>query len=299
MKRANATEAETQKFMLVHDDTEDEVVDDELNENFDEDIDVTQEMKAIKSNRIPNSSPIVVQALRKVYKKKAGTPQKIAVQSLYLHVEKGECFGLLGPNGAGKTTTISMLTGLFPPSSGDAFIGGFSILEDMSKIHRIMSVCPQFDTVWMQLTCRETLLFYARLKGIPKKEEKEHVKNILEKVGLGQYSTRKAQDLSGGMRRRLSIGISLVGNPRVVFLDEPTTYVTFTKKKRMTTFLLFFFFCRGLDPETRRHLWDVLLEVKKGRCIILTTHSMEEADILCNRIGIMSKGRFVTFFYLI
>ena len=213
-------ENEVMSIMTPH-----ENVKDELEGNFEDDEDVRREADLIRSANIPSSSPIVINNLRKVYPAKPGTPEKIAVQCLNLHVERGECFGLLGPNGAGKTTTISILTGLYPPTSGDALVSGYSIKENMDKIHRVMSVCPQFDTVWMQLTCRETLLFYARLKGIPRKEEKSHVTSILQKVGLGQYATRKAKDLSGGMRRRLSIGISLVGNPRVVFLDEPTTLV--------------------------------------------------------------------------
>jgi len=168
-----------------------------------------------------------------------------------------------------KTTTISILTGLFPPTSGMAMVGGFNITTEMDLVHRVMSVCPQFDTLWGDLTSREHLLFYARLKGVPSNEIDENVSTTLRSIGLEVFETRKVIELSGGMRRRLSLGIALVGNPRIIFLDEPTT---------------------GLDPESRRHLWDVLLKVKEGRCIILTTHSMEEADILCTRIGIMSKG---------
>jgi len=139
----------------------------------------------------------------------------------------------------------------------------------MDLVHRVMSVCPQFDILWADLNPMEHLLFYARLKGVPAKQEDANVKETLRSVGLEIFSDRKVRELSGGMKRRLSLGIALVGNPRIIFLDEPTT---------------------GLDPESRRHLWDVLIKVKEGRCLILTTHSMEEADILCTRIGIVSKG---------
>ena len=257
-------------------------------EDEEEDKDVRDERRRVFENNIPSDSPVVITNLRKQY---SGS-DKVAVKNLCFHIEKGECFGLLGPNGAGKTTTISMLTGLFPPSQGTARIAGFDIRKDMDSIHRVMSVCPQFDTLWMELTCLETVLFYARLKGVSSSDEKKDSITTLTKVGLEQYSNRKARELSGGMRRRLSIAVSLIGDPRVVFLDEPTTFV-------LLLFIYFVLFLliienkRGLDPETRRHLWEVMLEITKGRSVILTTHSMEEADILSSRIGIMSKGEFV------
>jgi len=188
---------------------------------------------------------------------------------LCLALRKNETFGLLGPNGAGKTTTISILTGLYMPTQGNAWVDGYDIIESMDSVHKIMGVCPQFDTLWDTLTVEETLLFYARLKGADKSGEKEEVQKYLDQVGLGAHAEKKVHALSGGMKRRLSVAVSLVGDPKVIFLDEPTT---------------------GLDPESRRSLWDVLIEVKKNKCIILTTHSMEEADILCTRIGIMSHG---------
>eukprot|EP00211_Chloroparvula_japonica_P005241 CAMPEP_0119123880 /NCGR_PEP_ID=MMETSP1310-20130426/3669_1 /TAXON_ID=464262 /ORGANISM="Genus nov. species nov., Strain RCC2339" /LENGTH=910 /DNA_ID=CAMNT_0007113751 /DNA_START=377 /DNA_END=3109 /DNA_ORIENTATION=+ len=209
---------------------------------------------------------ILLNRLRKVY-----PSGKVAVAGTDLAVPLGECFGLLGPNGAGKTSTISMLTGLFPPTSGTARVGGYDLAEELYKVHRVMGVCPQFDILWGNLTCEETLLFYARLKGVPSSEEKEHVAESLRSVGLENYADRRVKALSGGMRRRVSIAVSLSGHARVIFLDEPTT---------------------GLDPVTRRALWDTLLAMKsKDRCLILTTHSMEEAEVLCDRIGIMTLGR--------
>jgi len=163
-----------------------------------------------------------------------------------------------------------MLTGLFSPTAGRAKVGGFELETELYKIHRVMGVCPQFDILWENLTCLETILFYTRLKGVPAAEELEHAKESLRSVGLLEFSDRFVEELSGGMKRRVSLAVSLCGNARVVFLDEPTT---------------------GLDPVTRRSLWDVLLEVKQQkRSLILTTHSMEEADVLCDRIGIMTLG---------
>jgi len=174
-----------------------------------------------------------------------------------------------GPNGAGKTTTISMLTGLFMPTEGTAYVGGYDIRNDMDKIHQIIGICPQFDLLWEDLTTKETVLFYSRLKGARKQDESEMAEYVLTQVGLEKFMDMQVKNLSGGMKRRLSVAVSLVGSPKIIFLDEPST---------------------GLDPDNRRQLWNVLLHVKKNKCLILTSHSMEEADILCTRIGIVSKG---------
>jgi len=176
----------------------------------------------------------------------------------------------LGPNGAGKSTTIGMLTGLFPPTGGDAIICGFSVRTQMPLIQRLIGICPQFDTLWPELTTLETLLFYTRLKGLAGARAKESALASLASVELSDAKDKRVRELSGGMRRRLSIAISLVGDPKVVFLDEPTT---------------------GLDPVTRRQLWDTLKAASKNRCVVITTHSMEEAEVLCDRVGIVSGGR--------
>eukprot|EP01087_Luapelamoeba_hula_P013768 TRINITY_DN395_c6_g1_i1.p1 TRINITY_DN395_c6_g1~~TRINITY_DN395_c6_g1_i1.p1 ORF type:complete len:890 (-),score=121.35 TRINITY_DN395_c6_g1_i1:212-2881(-) len=242
---------------------------DDEDEDQTEGEDVARERAIVYNREYSPEAPIVIKDLKKLYGSRWGGNKHLAVRGLNLAIESGDCFGLLGPNGAGKTTTISMLTGLYPPSSGTAYVGGYDIRTDIDCVHRVMGVCPQFDTLWLDLTCTETLLFYARLKGVSSKDEDSHVLDSLAQVGLESFGKRLVSDLSGGMRRRLSVAVSLVGNPRIVFLDEPTT---------------------GLDPESRRQLWDVLVQVKAGRCIILTTHSMEEADVLCTKIGIMSKG---------
>lgn len=229
-----------------------------------EDDDVQAERRRMLTNEIPADSSIKIHGLRKVY-----PGGFVAVEDLSCHMENGECFGLLGPNGAGKTTSISMLTGLFGPTGGTAQLCGFDLKTQLPNIYRVMGICPQFDICWPNLTVQEHLLCYARLKGLDKSQELQKVDEMITDVGLAAAKHKMSKDLSGGMRRRLSLAISLVGNPRVVFLDEPTT---------------------GLDPETKRNVWALIDRAKQGRCIVLTTHSMEEADALCGRIGIMSHG---------
>jgi len=165
-----------------------------------------------------------------------------------------------------------LFTGLFPPSYGSAFVGGYDITKEVSDVQLIMGLCPQFDILWGDLTLEEHVLFYARIKGMPSKQISNTVDNLLHEVGLLSVKTRLAKNLSGGMKRRLSIAISLVGDSRIVFLDEPTT---------------------GLDPASRRQIWNIIERATLGRAIILTTHSMEEAETLCTRIGIMAVGKLM------
>jgi ABC-type multidrug transport system ATPase subunit len=252
-------EAETTLLIQVKDD-----------ENYIQDDDVTREEQRI--NNIMNSQdqdqihPIIIDHMKKSY---GGT--KLAVNDLSFAVEKGTCFGLLGPNGAGKTTLISILCGLFPPTSGTAFINGNDIRYDMPQVHKSLGLCPQHEIVWNDLTVEEHLLFYARIKGANKNNEKILVKNAMESVGLNDLSDNSlASQLSGGMRKRLSIAISLVSDPSIVLLDEPTT---------------------GLDPTSKRQIWDILSKAKEKHSLILTTHSLEEADVLSDKIGIMSQGK--------
>lgn len=237
-----------------------------------EDDAVKEENDKVKGLQYPYIGyPLVVKDIRKVYKGKNRSEDKVAVKQMNLRIGSNELFGLLGPNGAGKTTLISMLTGLYGPDGGDAWIGGFSITDDLEQVQLYMGVCPQFDILWPELTVHEHLLFYARLKGIPPNEEKDLVNKAMSEVYLTKFKDLKSTQLSGGMRRRLSVAIALVGNPKIVFLDEPTT---------------------GLDPENRRQLWDILAKCKDGRAMVLTTHSMEEADVLCSRVAIVNEGVF-------
>ncbi|GAB4824041.1 hypothetical protein N2152v2_011087 [Parachlorella kessleri] len=217
---------------------------------------------------------IMVQDLWKVFPPAGGNKEKVAVRGLSLAIRRGECFGLLGPNGAGKSTAINMLTGFLEPSAGSAWVEGLDIRNDMSRIYRLMGVCPQHDLLWETLTAREHLLFFGRLKGLQGSELTEAVDAALRSVNLffGGVGDKRTSAFSGGMKRRLSVAISFMGKPRVVYLDEPST---------------------GLDPASRHNLWDVVKEAKRDRGIILTTHSMEEAGVLCDRLGIFVDGQLV------
>ncbi|KAH3757745.1 ABC transporter [Pelomyxa schiedti] len=234
------------------------------------DIDAQEEQNKVATGYY-HDSPLVISALSKSFPPKSGSNKPYqAVKNLSLGVCAGECLGLLGENGAGKTTTISMLTGTLKPTSGTAFVAGkWDITKDLMEIHSLIGVCPQFSILWEELTCREILLFFARLKGVQRKIEKAVVTECLDRFRLLPVATRLVKNLSGGMKRRLSVGIAVIGDPKIVFLDEPTT---------------------GLDPASRRVLWEAIASARQGRAMILTTHSMEEAETLCNKIAIMSKG---------
>ncbi|PIA50292.1 hypothetical protein AQUCO_01300794v1 [Aquilegia coerulea] len=237
--------------------------------------DISQERKKVEQLLLnPNTSySIICDNLEKIYPGLDGNPDKYAVRGFSLALPRGECFGMLGPNGAGKTSSISMMIGLTAPTSGTAFIRDLDIRTDMNRIYTSMGVCPQHDLLWETLTGREHLLFYGRLKNLTGSSLTQAVEESLRSFnllngGVGDKQTRK---YSGGMKRRLSVAISLIGDPKVVYLDEPST---------------------GLDPASRDLLWKVVKRAKKNRAIILTTHSMEEAEVLCDRLGIFVDGRF-------
>jgi len=211
--------------------------------------------------------------IRKVYPAEDDNPEKVAVHRLSMCIEPGECMGLLGHNGAGKTTLINMLCGLIPATTGTAKIFGFDLNNEIDRIHMIMGVCPQHDILWEGLTGREHLLFFGRLKNLHGQELQQAVKDGLASVELTAAGNKKVGKYSGGMKRRLSVAISLIGNPRVVFLDEPST---------------------GLDPASKRTLWTVINKHKNKASMILTTHSMEEADALCDRLAMFAGGRLQT-----
>ncbi|XP_030937865.1 ABC transporter A family member 2-like isoform X2 [Quercus lobata] len=200
------------------------------------------------------------------------TPPYHALRGLMVNFEKDQLFCILGPNGAGKTTVINCLTGITPVTGGDALIYGHSIRSSvgMSNIRRTIGVCPQFDILWDALSGREHLHLFATIKGLPRASIKSIGEKSLAEVKLTEAAQMRAGSYSGGMKRRLTVATALIGDPKLVILDEPTT---------------------GMDPITRRHVWDIIMDAKKGRAIVLTTHSMEEADILSDRIGIMAKGR--------
>ncbi|KAL1210262.1 ABC transporter A family member 6 [Cardamine amara subsp. amara] len=236
-------------------------------------LDVIQEREKVEQLMLEPSTShaILCDNLKKVYPGRDGNPPKLAVRGLSLAVNSGECFGILGPNGAGKTSFINMMIGLVKPTSGSAFVQGLDICNDMDRVYTSMGVCPQHDLLWETLTGREHLLFYGRLKNLKGSDLNQAVEESLKSVNLfrGGVADRPAGKYSGGMKRRLSVAISLIGNPKVVYMDEPST---------------------GLDPASRMNLWTVIKRAKKHTAIILTTHSMEEAEYLCDRLGIFVDG---------
>ncbi|CAL1285567.1 unnamed protein product [Larinioides sclopetarius] len=236
-----------------------------------EDEDVSLERKRVLTGQA-NSDVLHLIDLTKVYNSKNKRKKLIAVNKLCLGVPEGECLGLLGVNGAGKSTTFKMLTGDTNVTAGDAFLNGFSIRKDLHKVQQFIGYCPQFDALYDELTAREHLILYSRFRGIPIKEEEKVVEWALKKLDLVQYADRVTGTYSGGNKRKLSTAIALLGAPRVIFLDEPTT---------------------GMDPYTRRFLWNLIIElVQSGRSIVLTSHSMEECEALCTRLAIMVNGNF-------
>lgn len=209
---------------------------------------------------------IKINNLRKEYK------DIVAVDDLNLDINEGELFSLLGVNGAGKTTTIKMLSTLTKPTSGDAFIYDYSINKDEDKIKELIDISMQETAVARKLTVEENIEFYAKLSGQEKEEIEETKKYIYSSFGLDKVKNKKSSKLSGGWQRKLSIALALVTKPKILFLDEPTL---------------------GLDVIARRELWNTIKDLKSHMTIILTTHYMEEAEALSDRIGIMREGRLL------
>lgn len=193
-----------------------------------------------------------------------------AVKDFSLKIDDKELLAILGHNGAGKSTLIHILTGLSPCTSGSASIFGFDIVEDMPFIRRILGVCPQHDILWNELTAKEHLILFGQLKGLTKLAATEEAEDLLIKVKLEHVANRQAGTFSGGMKRRLSVAISGVGDPKVIIMDEPTT---------------------GMDPVNRRCAWKLIQEMRKNRVVLLTTHSMEEADVLSDRVCVIVDGQ--------
>ena len=196
----------------------------------------------------------------------------VAVDNLNLQIEQGEIFALLGVNGAGKTTTVKMLSCLTKPTDGDGFVLGHSIVRDSAKIKGHIGVSPQETAVAPNLSVKENLELLCGLYGFSKQKRQEKLQELTERFRLQEVLLRKAKSLSGGWQRRLSIAMALVGEPSVLFLDEPTL---------------------GLDVLARRELWEVIRDLKGKATIILTTHYMEEAEELSDRIGVMKQGRLL------
>lgn len=196
-----------------------------------------------------------------------------ALDGLSLQIEQGEIVALLGVNGAGKTTAIKLLSCLTVPDGGDAWLGGYSIREEAARVKEITNVSPQESAVAKKLTVAENLQLIAEIYGADRKNACERVETMMEKLGLSEVRNRHAGTLSGGWQRRLSIAMALISEPRILFLDEPTL---------------------GLDVIARHELWSLIRALKGSVTMLLTTHYLEEAEQLCDRIAILSKGKLVT-----
>lgn len=194
----------------------------------------------------------------------------VAVNSISFSIEKGEIFGLVGPNGAGKTTTIKILTTLLPSTTGEAFIGGFNVTKNASKVRRIIGYVPQLLSADGNLSGYENLLIFAKLYDIPSTEREKRIKDSLNFMELSESADKLVKQYSGGMIRRLEIAQAVLHHPLILFLDEPTV---------------------GLDPIARESVWEyVKVLAESGTTILMTTHYMEEADAMCNRVAILDKG---------
>jgi ATP-binding cassette subfamily A (ABC1) protein 3 len=209
--------------------------------------------------------------LRKLY------GNKVACKDVSFGLNFGDCFALLGVNGAGKTSTFKMLTGEVVPTKGDSFIVSHNVLTNFSEARKQIGYCPQFDAIFGLMTVREHLEFYAMIKKIPTRLVQDLIRKQIKDMNLEQYENKNAGTLSGGNKRKLSVAMSMIGNPPVVFLDEPSA---------------------GMDPKARRFMWEIIAKIStrgKNSAVILTTHSMEEAEALSTSMGIMVDGQFKCF----
>jgi ABC-2 type transport system ATP-binding protein len=197
----------------------------------------------------------------------------VAVKGITFDINEGEIFSLLGPNGAGKTTTISMLSTLYTPSSGDAVIGGHSVLKDPIGVRQIIGVVPQELALYEDLTARENLVFWGQMYDLSGKSLNSRVDEVLEQIGLTDKAKNRIKTYSGGMKRRVNIGVGLLHKPRLLFMDEPTV---------------------GIDPQSRRAILDTVKDLNKnGMTVLYTTHYMEEAEELSDRVGIIDHGELI------
>ncbi|MFI7541076.1 ATP-binding cassette domain-containing protein [Actinoplanes sp. NPDC049599] len=218
---------------------------------------------------------IETRGLRKSFMSRQGREKKTvdAVRGVDLTVAEGEIFGFLGPNGAGKTTTLRMLATLIEPDGGDATIAGADLRKDPGEVRRRIGYVAQGGSTWDDSTAREELVLQARLYGISKSAATARAARVLEGFQLSEYADRKCKTYSGGQRRRVDIALGIIHEPKVVFLDEPTT---------------------GLDPQSRAHMWDEVRRLRaEGMTVFITTHYLDEADALCDRISIMDNGEIV------
>lgn len=233
-----------------------------------EDDDVTDEIQKVKklTDEDIQSRNLVMKGLTKYYKK------FLAVNQLYLEVPKRECFGMLGINGAGKTSAFKMMIGDNRISAGDVFLGGHSVKTNMNDAQQLMGYCPQFDGVLPQLTGIETLRIFSLIRGIEKGEIADVVDAMAANLAFTEHLRKPVATYSGGNKRKLSTALALLGDPELIFLDEPTT---------------------GIDPQSRRLVWNAINKARNtGQTVVITSHSMDECEALCTRIGIMVSGQF-------
>jgi ABC-2 type transport system ATP-binding protein len=197
-----------------------------------------------------------------------------AVQDVSFAIKEGEVFGLLGPNGAGKSTTISMLTCLFPPTSGSAQVDSLDVVQDANEVKKIIGVVPQDLALYPTLSARQNLAFFGEMFGLSSKELQRRVDDVLDYVAMRERANDPVKTFSGGMKRRINLAVGLINNPRILFLDEPTV---------------------GVDPQSRNHIFESVerLNRERGMAILYTTHYMEEAERLCHRIGIVDHGKLI------
>ncbi|MEU8263487.1 ATP-binding cassette domain-containing protein [Micromonospora sp. NPDC048999] len=218
---------------------------------------------------------IKTRGLRKSFRSRAGRETKTvdAVRGVNLDVAEGEIFGFLGPNGAGKTTTLRMLATLIEPDGGEATIAGANLRKEPAEVRRRIGYVAQGGSTWDESTAREELVLQARFYGIGKAEAQRRAARALDAFQLTEYADRKCKTYSGGQRRRVEIALGIIHEPKIVFLDEPTT---------------------GLDPQSRAHMWDEIRRLRaEGMTVFITTHYLDEADALCDRIAIMDHGQVV------
>ena len=196
-----------------------------------------------------------------------------AVKGISFDIKEGEIFSLLGPNGAGKTTTISMLSTLYTPTSGDATIGGHSVTKNPMAVKQVIGVVPQDIALYEELTARENLIFWGQMYGLSGNALNNRVDEVLEQIGLTDKAKNRVKTYSGGMKRRVNIGVGLLHKPRLLFMDEPTV---------------------GIDPQSRRAILDTVKDLnKQGMTLLYTTHYMEEAQELSDRVGIIDHGELI------
>lgn len=197
-----------------------------------------------------------------------------AVQNIRFQIEEGEIFGLLGPNGAGKSTTISMLTCLFPPTSGSIRVQGLDVVKDAMEVKKNIGVVPQDLALYPTLNARDNLGFFGEMFGLRGKLLQQRIKNVLEIVAMTERANDPIRTYSGGMKRRINLAVGLINDPKILFLDEPTV---------------------GVDPQSRNHIFESIqkLNGERGMSILYTTHYMEEAERLCSRVAIIDKGKII------